>query len=312
MNLRGSLFALSISLFGLFPLVASAATIYLDPASGTFGPGDTFIETIRVDNDGDCINAANVSLTYPKETLRAVDFSRGDSIFSLWAIEPRIDLSAGTVVFAGGIPGGYCGRIAGDAGQSNVLGKVIFTVIDAKAKEATIGFAPDTAVYLNDGAGTLAKLVTHGDTITTSPTAQLSKNQWLSDVADDKTPPQPFTVQVESTVGVYEGRYYAVFSTTDKESGLDHYEIFENGQWGHVTSPHLLKNQSLLGVGDIQVRAIDKAGNIRLGQFSPESTPRRQLSFRDILPFLIFGLIVLLVGIKVYVDHRKARAVAQG
>ncbi len=300
--------ALGVLFLTLLPGVASAASLSLDPATGTYGPGDTFIETIRIDNDGDCINAANVALTYPKDTLRAVDFSRGDSILSLWAVEPRIDTAQGTVVFAGGIPGGYCGRIAGDAALSNVLGEVIFTVIGAAAKTAAIHFSPASAVYLNDGAGTLAKLTTHDDTVAIAPTAQLSNNQWLSDVANDHTPPQPFVIQVESTSGVFGGRYYIVFSTTDKESGLDHYEIFENGAWRHVASPYLLKNQSLLGVGDIQVRAIDKAGNIRMGTYSPALTPKRQLSFTDFIPFVIVTLVSLLIGISWYLEHRKWKA----
>ena len=307
MSLRTLLCTPSLLLFALFPYVACAASLSLDPSTGTYGPGDTFIETVRINNDGDCVNAANVALTYPKDTLRAVDFSRGDSIFSLWAVEPRIDTDLGTVVFAGGIPGGYCGRIAGDAAMSNVLGKVIFTVIGAAAKNATIHFAPASAVYLNDGAGTLAKLTTHDDTVAIAPTAQLSNNQWLADVASDHTPPQPFTVQVESTSGVFGGRYYIVFSTTDKESGLDHYEILENGVWKHVTSPYLLKNQSLLGVGDIQVRAIDKAGNVRMGEYSPALTPKRQISFTDIVPFLILLSVVLLVGCAWYLEHRRTR-----
>ena len=111
---------------------------------------------------------------------------------------------------------------------------------------------------------------------------------------------------------MFGGRYYIVFSTTDKESGLDHYEIFENGVWKRITSPYLLKNQSLLGVGAIQVRAIDKAGNTRMGDYSPALTPKRQLSFKDIVPFLILAGILFLVGIKLYVDHRNIRHSRQG
>lgn len=289
------------------PQAASAASLYLDPAIGTYGPGDTFIETIRLNNEGDCVNAANVALSYPKESLRAVDFSRGDSIFSLWAVEPLIDTDRGTVVFAGGIPGGYCGRIAGDAALSNVLGKVIFTVISATSKNASIQFSTSSAVYLNDGLGTLAKLTTKSSTIGLQSVPTLSKNQWLDVVKDDTTPPQPFDVQVESTGGVFNGRYYIVFSTTDKESGLDHFEIYENGAWKKITTPYLLKTQSLLGVGDIQVRAIDKAGNVRVGTYTAALTPKRHLSTSDFMPFIILAIALFLMGIKIYHDHRKTR-----
>src|ERR1043166_3587861 len=70
------------------PFSASAASIYLDPDKGTYGPGDTFIVNVRLNTDGECINAANVELVYPAKSLRAVDFSKGGSIFSLWVTEP--------------------------------------------------------------------------------------------------------------------------------------------------------------------------------------------------------------------------------
>lgn len=289
------------------PFFASAATITLDPTASTYAPGDTFIETVRITTEGDCINAVNVGLAYPKDMLRAVDFSRGDSIFSLWAVEPKINTELGTVEFAGGIPGGYCGRITGDAGITNVLGKVIFTVVGSAPKKATVHFLPSTAAYVNDGAGTLAKLFTTDATIAIVATSTLSKNEWLSIVSQDTTPPQLFEVQVESTSGVFGGMYYLVFSTTDKESGLDHFEIFEDKTWKRITSPYVLKNQSLLGVGDIRVRAIDKAGNIRTGDYTAAHTPKRQLSFADFLPFTLLGLVVLLVFIKRRIDHKKLR-----
>src|SRR6185369_401021 len=125
MNFKTLLLAFLLS---ASPASASAASLYLDPGSGTYGPGDTFILNVRLNNEGECINAANVVLTYPTASLRAADFSKGGSILSLWVIEPQIDTKAGTVTFAGGIPGGYCGRIAGDPSLTNVIGKVVFTV----------------------------------------------------------------------------------------------------------------------------------------------------------------------------------------
>jgi hypothetical protein len=196
----------------------------------------------------------------------------------------------------------------GDAGLSNVLGKVVFTVVAAGSKNATVGFSPASQVYLNDGAGTLATLTTKSSVITLSPTPTLKDNQWLTEVGQDTTPPQPFVVQVESTSGVFDGQYYAVFSTTDKESGLDHFEIHEGNGWKHVTSPYQLKNQSLLGVGDIQIRAVDKAGNMRMGEYSASKTPKRLLTYKDWLPFILFGIIVLIGAIVWYFDHKKARS----
>lgn len=305
MHYRNALPIFALAVAALLPHAASAASLSLEPATTTYGPGDTFIETVRVDNGQDCINAVNVEISYPTDTLRAVDFSRGDSIFSLWAVEPKIDTDRGTITFAGGIPGGYCGRISGDASPSDVLGKIVFTVASAKAPVAQIRFADGSKAYLNDGQGTPASLATKGATVTLSPVALQTENPWLSEVGKDTTPPQPFDVQVESTLGVFGGKYYIVFSTSDKESGLDHFEIAELGGWKRITSPYLLANQSFLGVGDVQVRAVDKAGNMRLGFYSASSTPQRQFSPIDFTPVLIFMIVILLLGLKFHFDQKK-------
>lgn len=310
MSLRALPVILSLGISVLLPHAAYAAELSLDPANGTYGPGDTFIMTVRIDNGDDCINAVNVELTYPKDTLRAVDFSGGDSIFSLWAVEPDLNTDTGTVTFAGGIPGGYCGRIAGDAALSNTLGKVVFSVVEASAPKALIQFASASKVYINDGQGSIAELATHGAEITLSPVPQVAQNPWLAEVRNDTTPPQPFAVEVQSTLGVFGGRYYIVFATTDKESGLDHFEISERGGWRRITSPYMLADQSLLGVGDVVVRAVDKAGNTRQGNYSASSTPQRQFSPNDFVPFLLFMIIVLLIGIKMHIDQRKKQSEA--
>lgn len=307
MSYRTLFLVLNLCCLIFLPKVALAASFSIDPDTGTYGPGDTFIATVRIDGEEDCVNAVNVAITYSKETLRAVDFSRGDSILSLWAVEPHIDTDSGSIVFAGGVPGGYCGRITGDPALSNVLGKVVFTVVGATTPRATIHFAPTSAVFLNDGLGTLAKLITHDATITLSPVPTLSQNPWLKEVAADTIPPQPFVVEVESTIGVFGGKYYIVFSTTDKESGLDYFEIFERGGWRRITSPYLLEGQSLLGVGDIQVRALDKAGNIRMGTYSASLIPQRQFSFDDFMVFIVLGCILILFGVKSYIDRKKVQ-----
>lgn len=288
-------FTLLLAAF-LVPAQAYAARIYMEPEASTFGLGDTFITTVRIDNEEECINAVNVEIVYPKETLRAVDFGRGDSIFSLWALEPKLDTQNGTVSFAGGIPGGYCGRIAGDAALSNTLGRVIFTVVDAKQKTAAVSFTKNTAAYLNDGLGTPAVLTTHGSTLTILANPVQDNNPWLLEVAADNTPPQTFSIEVQSTTGVFGGRYYIVFATSDKESGLDHFEIYERNGWKKITSPYVLNDQSLLGVGAIRLRAVDKAGNVREG-YAASSTPQRQYTTGDFLPLLIAIIILLGIGI---------------
>jgi hypothetical protein len=282
----------------LFPMSASAASLYLDPSTGTYGPGDTFIVNIRLNTDGECVNAGNVVLSYPARSLRAVDFGKGASIFTLWVTEPQIDTQKGTISFSGGIPGGYCGRIPGDPALTNGIGKVVFTVTDASAGRADIVFAKTTELYLNDGRGTKIMPDHHNLAVTLVPTPTLSENPWLSEVGADKTPPDSFDVLIESTRSIFGGKYYAVFSTVDKQSGLDHYEIVKNGTWQRATSPHIVDDQTLMS--GIQVRAIDKAGNIRLGTYVEGSAPPRATGWEDYIALII---ILLLLSIALLARH---------
>lgn len=289
----------------LAPSLASAATLYVQPEKGTYGLGDTFIAEIRMDNEGTCINAASVDVSYSTDALRAVDFSKGGSILSLWIEEPAIDTEKGTVRFAGGIPGGYCGRVQGDPVLSNVLGKIVFTVVGASAQRALVRIEPSSQAYIHDGRGTPAPLTGEGASFTVVPEPQNAENPWIAAVRSDTTPPDPFVVTVESTRGVFRGRYYAVFSTVDKQSGLDHYEIMERGSWKTVTSPHELRDQYLRG--PIMIKAVDKAGNERLGEYVEGSqAPRVFEPGNYILAILV---IAALLALGLYMRYRdRARA----
>lgn len=289
------------------PSFAGAATVYIDPDSGTFGPGDTFIASVRLGNEDDCINTVHVEVDYPKDSLRATDFGKGDSIFTLWVEEPKLDVANGRVSFSGGIPGGYCGRIQGDPGLTNLLGKIIFTVIDPSAKKALIHVSPLSEVYLNDGLGTKAPLEGHDATLSLAQTRQSSTDAWLEEVQNDTVAPEPFDVQVESSRSVFGGHYFAVFSTTDKQSGIDHFEVLSRGGWQTIMSPFEIGNSSMLQ--NLQIRAVDKAGNVREGSYDPNQVPPRQYSVGDFTAlFFIAGILLLALLAKLLLDRRQKAA----
>jgi hypothetical protein len=262
-----------------------------------------FMANVRIDNQGECVNAISVSIDYPTSKLRAVDFSRGQSIMNLWVDEPAIDTEKGTVLFSGGIPGGYCGRIQGDPALSNVVGTIVFSVISGEGG-AAVSISPQSEVYLSDGQGTKASLTTQGASFSLLPYPVLPENPWLKAVNEDMSPPDSFDVIVESTKGIFGGRYYLVFSTVDKQSGLDHFELFERGAWRKVESPHLMRDQRL--EDDVQLKAIDKAGNERMGNFARETVPPRQAPSYDLLAAIVLLVMLGAAGVvKIYADRRK-------
>lgn len=269
------------------PFFAQAAQIYLDPATGKYPPGVTFGVDIRLDNQGQCINAAEIDLAYPKNVLQAVDTSEGDSIFSLWVKEPTIYSDYGLISMVGGLPGGYCGRVSGDPSLSNKIATVYFTFPTSTAitstsipQSANLSFLSGTRAVVNDGLGTLAELTTGGATYT-----QLLKGQYVAAnalqnaIQNDTIPPEPFSVRAYRDPSLFGNQLFAVFSTVDKQTGVDHYEVAEvptkdlalgesKWNWVRAISPYLIHNQSLDGV--IEVRAIDKAGNERIATYSTQ------------------------------------------
>jgi hypothetical protein len=133
-------------------------------------------------------------------------------------------------------------------------------------------------------------------------------NPWVETISSDTTPPEPFTVYVESTAGVFGGAYYTVFSTVDKQSGIDHYEIFERGVWQRVTTPHVLVDQLLNA--PVQVKAVDKAGNERLGTYDASTKPVRVNSGNSLASILIIviGLLALVVAHRLWERHHASES----
>lgn len=306
-------FFVGLSIILVHPSFSTAATLYIDPGIATLYRGDALTAAIRImpeQDSGECINAADIVITYP-ETIVPVDVSIGRSIFSVWVEPPLIDKENRRITMAGGIPNGYCGRVQGDPGLTNVIAEVIFRspglqigMGSASTTEASISFTEETNVYLNDGAGTKAPLRTLSSTLTLERTpGQMLVDDWRTEVQADLVPPEEFSISIERDPVAFAGRYFIVFSTTDKQTGISHYEVMEepladvaqftwgraDAPWLRATSPYELKDQSLNST--IRVRAIDKAGNEYIATLVPDE------SLRSISPasYYFYGVIVALV-----------------
>jgi hypothetical protein len=306
-----------------------AASLYLDPASSTLFRSDAVSVAVRVDVDeaaGECINAADVVITYDP-SVQPVDVSRGDSIFSLWVEEPVIDAENRQITFAGGIPNGYCGRIPGDPRLSNVLAEIVFRSPGLQigggeaANQAVVTVDPSSIVYLNDGQGTQAPLQTFSARINLERQAGSEIiDPWRGEVQADVIPPQEFSISLEQDEVAFNGEYFIVFNTSDKETGISHYEVIEEpvSQWGLFTwgavtapwqrarSPYVLTDQSLNSI--IRVRAIDKAGNEYIATLVPDES-RRSLSAQMMLNYVLLsaGILLLLVVVIVIVLWSRRR-----
>ena len=121
------LVVLSLILVALsVPSLSWAAILYLTPSEGNYFQGETFVEEIRLDTEGENINTVKVDLNYSKDNLEIVDFSDGGSLLTLWVERPLITTNTSTkdheglISLIGGVPNGFKG--------TGLIGKIIFKV----------------------------------------------------------------------------------------------------------------------------------------------------------------------------------------
>jgi len=326
----------SVCTLGLFaivacvPSVASAAHLYLDPETTTHNQLDTFYVPIRIDTHGECINAVDVAIAYDPAALDMKDVMTGDSILTLWTAPPAIDRERGRVTFAGGIPGGYCGRIEGDPGRTNTLAKLVVAAVPRAGALGTTAnnsliVEPSTTVYLHDGAGNVADLTVVGTDLTFVVATGTPDNEWLGDVKEDATAPEYFEITLVQGPSEGNTRHYITFNTTDKQSGIDHYEVLETdpdqfgflswipkkAYWVPAESPsYVLRDQHLHS--KIMVRAVDKNGNERVAEYVPLMSPLVSFTRASFLiPLALFVSFITMV-IAVLVRFARMRRRVEG
>jgi hypothetical protein len=135
---------LGLVVFTSIPSFASAASLYLSPATGVFSVGATFRVDVLLDTEGSAVNAAEGTLSFNAGQVKVLSVTNTNSIFNLWAVEPTFDNGGGTITFGGGSPKGYTGS----------AGKVV-TITFQALRESTskVSFTAGAALAA-DGQGT--------------------------------------------------------------------------------------------------------------------------------------------------------------
>jgi len=255
------------------------------------------IVSIYLNTQFEGINAVEVYVNF-SDNLVFLDYLDGKSIITNWLEKPHLqsgDVRRPQIVFSGIIAGGIIGK------NLNLIDLVF------KAKEggeAKIEIDKKSKVLLNDGLGTETKLIA------------LSNSFYISDIKGkpeikikDNFPPEPFKIYLAKNKEIFNGKYYIIFETKDKQSGIAYYEISEKPinfiflakpdikelSFKKVESPYVLEDQSLRSY--VVVKAFDKAGNERI-EILP---PQRILIVDDFIVLLVCIVIVFLVlKLKIY------------
>lgn len=265
-------FLLSLALFVAVPVFA--AEIRLDVNKSEINSGEQFLVDIIIHSE-ESLNAVEGRLVFSADKLIIKEIRNGNSVINFWVEKPRIE-SSGMILFSGITPGGF-------SGANNDVFSVVF---EAKNTGTASFLLQNTKALLNDGLGSQAVLSIRDTAVSIKPGDSSVRKEILTDTEL----PEDFSPIIESDPNIFDGKYFLVFATQDKISGIANYKVRE-GEWGWFTvveSPYLLKHQSL--DKKIFVKALDKSGNERIAVLNAQ---HQAPWYRH---YAIFGILLVVVA----------------
>lgn len=203
------------------------------------------------------VNAWQGRLILPND-LKVRSISYGNSIGDVWQTPPVLSAigSGNAIDFIGGTTASFSGD--GPLFQ--------FVAAPPVRAEQLISFdRAATRLYGGNGGGlrvaaTLQPLTVNSEDLLSASSSALQI---------DTVPPEPFAVTLTRNAAVFGGKDAISFYATDRESGIDHYEIEEHTVHGTI-GWHRAENPYMVGqnTNAIFVKAVDRAGNARIESIS--------------------------------------------
>lgn len=267
----------------LFSKSVFAATLDVNVDKPNLDQGDIFTATISLDTEGQSINTITGYLKYNGNYLQAETVNIGNSFVNFWMEKPNIETN-GYIYFSGITPGGV------SANQLEVF-KVIFQTQN-NVGDTNISLN-NINLYLNDGMGSVVSPLIKNATVIISGNKSTNDNS-LATLFNNKTPPEKFTITRTKDVSIFNRKWFIVFSTVDKGSGVDHYQVCELLKCITTDSPFLLFNQTPFYY--IRVKAYDLDGNM---------TSSMIVSIWFVLLFISVIIIICCLGVYFYVKIRR-------
>lgn len=270
-----------IFLFLISGPVEAAASVVVE-ARGPINPiklDSDFVVAVVVSSREEAFNALAGTVAYPADVLELTEVSDGGSIINFWL--DRVDPVSDALHFSGIVPGGYYGE----------FGQVLRLRFRASQEGTGVVSVNDVQALRNDGTGTALET-----TVTPLSFSVSVDGEVAPDVTADNTPPEEFPLTIAQDSTLFDNAPFLVFSTTDKESGMDRYEVSIDGQpYERIESPYRLPSSQ---VRHIVVRAYDRAGNFRESVWrQDESAGYARPSTRAILFAVLLFSIAILLGI---------------
>jgi len=258
------LFLLSVFCFLVSFSTAKAARLYFEPQELTVGTEGEFSVAVNIDAENR-VNAYSAAISI-SEPLVPFDINESNSIINFWVEKPNWDETTRLLTFSGITPGGF---------QENKGRLLVIKFKVEKEGEAILDFDKEkTKVYLHTADGIEDSLVLEKMQL---PVVKGKEN--IPVEISDQEPPESFIPEISQDPNLFDGKWFLVFATQDKASGIAGYAIYETTQkkditqidakdWTEAESPLVLKDQKLRSF--IYVKVTDKAGNKRIVTLLPK------------------------------------------
>lgn len=261
--------------------ITKAAYLYPEAQHIDIVAQDKFLVSLKLNTEGKVLNSLEglVGVYSPNGPVYIRDVSLGGSDFSLWPGKPSVSFGkeSSSISFTGGVPGGL-----------NKTDSLLFTISLTADNPGEVYIVPVSLTgYLNDGKGTPISVNANQLKLIIGKADRPLRDEWQEVVTTDTEPPLPFTIALGQDTSVFDGKQFISFNTTDRQSGIDHYEVKE-GERTPVRSgtTYILQNQDQLET--ITVFAYDKAGNMQTATFSASQNTA------------LFGKILILVSVFIF------------
>jgi hypothetical protein len=217
--------------------------------------GDTFSVDVLLDTEQDMVNAIEASIDFPEDLLHFERSEEKNSTLSLWVKRPEVREN-GVLHFSGVAPGGR-------EGGGLVLTRLFFT---AHSEGQSVLSIVNPQVLKHDGFGTILDTAVQNIHIS----VQNGDGNASRKLPLDTEPPEVFTPLRVQDPDMFDNKYFLIFETQDKGSGIEHYMVKEGffDYYKQAQSPHLLSRQTDDRV--ITVKAVDRAGNKRIATIYPQ------------------------------------------
>ncbi len=265
--------------------MASATSLRFVSDSTTIALQQKQVVTLVLDSEGQDINAVEGTITVSGTSLKLLAIIDSNSLVSYWLEYPKI--VGNTIRFSGIIPGGYHGK----------QGALFAVLVQGDTAGDSIWQTISTKALSNDGKGTQLALASTALTVSVNGDITISPSTAVP-YSDDREAPESFKPEIARNHYMFNNDWFVAFTTQDKSSGMDHWEIQEsrNGyldpkKWQRAESPYRLQDQSL--TSSIYIRAYDREGNMRQEIIAPLRSASWYSDFRIYIILIVFVVLAL-------------------